>query len=202
MMNFALRTLIRWIALPVLTILLSLPASAQPVQQELKIGTRLLPPMVVQQNDALSGFSIDLWNAIGEKMQVKTTYQVAPDVRALLELVRTGAVDAGISAISITAAREAQFEFSQPMMSAGLQIMVRGKGKDADANPLADLMGLVFSKSFLLWIGIAAMLILVPAHLVWILERNHPSGMIPVRAYFPGIFYALFWASSTLATQG
>jgi len=44
--------------------------------------------------------------------------------------------------------------------------------------------------------------VLVPAHLVWLLERRHPSGIIPTPHYIPGIFYALFWAASTLATQG
>ena len=170
----------------VLLALVSLPVSAQTAPTELKVGTRVLPPMVVQQGDALSGFSIDLWNAIGERMKVKTTYQVAPDVRALLGLVREKQVDAAIAAISITAAREAEFDFSQPMMSAGLQIMVRGKGKDGDANPLADLAGLIFSKGFLVWLGVALMLVLIPAHIVWFLERNHSSALLAHKAYFPG----------------
>ncbi len=181
----------------------SQPAFAQSAQAELKIGTRVLPPMVVQNGNEINGFSIDLWNAIAGKLNVKTTYQTAPDVRSLLDLVRSGAVDAGIAAISITAAREAEFDFSQPMMSAGLQIMVRGKGKDAgDSNPLADLTVHIFSKAFMVWIGIALMMVIIPAHVVWLLERNHPSGLLKHPAYFPGIFDALYWASTTLATQG
>lgn len=190
------------IAAAVLYFLSVLPASAQTVPSELKVGTRVLPPMVTQQGEALSGFSIDLWNAIAERMKVKTAYQTAPDVRALLGLIRDSKVDLAISAISITAAREAEFDFSQPMMSAGLQIMVRGKGKDGDSSPLGDLAGLIFSKGFLVWIGIAALLVLVPAHLVWLLERNHPSGLLAHRSYIPGIFDAIYWASTTLATQG
>ena len=181
----------------------SVPAPAQTAQPELKIGTRVLPPMVVQKGGELTGFSIDLWNAISEKLNVKTTYQIAPDVRSLLELVRNGSVDAGIAAISITAAREVEFDFSQPMMSAGLQIMVRGKGKDAgDSNPLSDLATHIFSKAFLVWIGIALLMVIIPAHIVWMLERHHPSGLLKHSTYFPGIFDALYWASTTLATQG
>jgi polar amino acid transport system substrate-binding protein len=203
MLTMKLRHVLRWIALPFLGLFLALPAHAQPAQPELKVGTRVLPPMVVQRDGALTGFSIDLWNAIGNKLGFKTSYQIAPDVRALLELIRSGQVEAGISAISITAARETEFDFSQPMMSAGLQIMVRGKSKDAgDANPLADLAALIFSKSFLIWIGIAMAMVLIPAHIVWLLERNHPSGLLTHRGYFPGIFDAIYWASTTLATQG
>jgi polar amino acid transport system substrate-binding protein len=180
----------------------SAPAAPQAAREEVRVGTRVLPPMVVQQGDVLTGFSIDLWNAIADKLDLKTSYQTAPDVRALLELVRSGKVEVGISAISITAAREAEFEFSQPMLSAGLQIMVRGQGKESDANPLRDLLRLLFSPTILVWLGIACLLVLVPAHLVWLLERGHPSGIIPTPHYIPGIFYALFWAASTLATQG
>ena len=147
-------------------------------------------------------FSIELWNKIAERLQVKTSYQIAPDVRALLEEVRSAKAEVGISAISITSAREKEFDFSQPMLNAGLQIMVRGKGQDADSNPLWDLLGLLFSKAILVWLGIALLLILVPAHLVWLLERRQKDGIIPTTNYVPGIFYAMYWAAGTLATQG
>jgi len=164
--------------------------------------TRVLPPLVVQQQGQLSGFSIDLWNKIAERLQMKTSYQVAPDVRALLEEVRSGKAEVGISAISITAAREKEFDFSQPMLNAGLQIMVRGKGQESGSNPLWDVLGLLFSKAILVWLGIALLLILVPAHLVWLLERGDKDGLVPTKNYIPGIFHAMFWAAGTLATQG
>jgi polar amino acid transport system substrate-binding protein len=164
------------------------------------VAARILPPMVIDQKGQLSGFSIELWNKIAEKLQLKTRYEPAPDVRGLLDQIRTGKAEAGISAVSITAAREREFDFSQPMLNAGLQIMVRGGGQ-GESNPLWDLLGLLFSQASLIWLGIAALLVLVPAHLVWLLERRHPNGIIPDRSYFPGIFYALFWASATLATQ-
>ena len=86
------------------------PASAQPVP-ELRVATRALPPIVVESPNGLSGFSVDLWNAIATRMGVKTVWQIAPDIGALLDLVRTGQADLGISAISITPAREAEVDF-------------------------------------------------------------------------------------------
>ena len=174
---------------------------AQTASQELRVVTRVLPPMVIDQQGQLSGFSIELWNTISERLNAKTTYQTAPNVAALLEEIRLGRADAGVSAISITSSREQEFDFSQPMMNAGLQIMVRGQGEGAGSNPLTDLLGLLFSKAILVWLGIALLLILIPAHLVWWLERGQKDGMIPTRSYFPGIFYAMFWAAGTLATQ-
>jgi polar amino acid transport system substrate-binding protein len=185
--------------------ILGLLVSSVPAQNEPKsvsVATRVLPPMVVDQSGTLTGFSIDLWGRIAERLQLKSDYQVAPDVRALLGEVSTGKASVGVAAISITSQREAQFDFSHPILNAGLQIMVRGKGQDGDANPLWDLLSLLFSQTILVWLGIALLLILVPAHVVWALERRHEGGIIPTEKYFPGIFYAMFWAAGTLATQG
>ncbi|MFL9829072.1 ABC transporter substrate-binding protein, partial [Rhodoplanes sp. SY1] len=98
----------------------------------------------------------------------------------------------------------------QPMLNAGLQIMIRGQGagqgagqgQDGESDPLRDLLGLLFSRTILVWLGIALLLILVPAHVVWLLERRQKDGIIPTPKYFPGIFHALFWAAGTLVAQG
>jgi polar amino acid transport system substrate-binding protein len=177
------------------------PATAQQAPGELRVVTRVLPPMVVDRQGQLTGFAIDLWNEISQRLKIKTTYHVAPDVGALLADVRSGKANLGVGAISVTSAREAEFDFSQPIMNAGLQILVRGAGRDGDANPLTDLLKLLFSWTSLAWLGIAAMLVLVPAHIVWWLERDQPAGIIPSRSYIPGIFHALYWAAGTLATQ-
>ncbi len=185
---------------------LATTASAEPKAQaeprDINVATRILPPLVVEQKQALSGFSIELWNAIAARLKLKTSYQPAPDVRALLEEVRSGKAEIGVAAISITAAREIEFEFSQPILNAGLQIMVRGGGgRDGNSNPLWDLLGLLFSKTSLVWLGVALLLLLIPSHVVWFLERRHNSGIVPTDKYIPGIFYAMFWSAATLATQ-
>src|SRR5262245_59431077 len=89
-------------------------------QQKLRVVTRVLPPMVVElPGDKLSGFSIELWEQIAERLKLQATFQIAPNVGALLADVRTGKADVGIAAISITSAREAEFDFSQPFLNAG-----------------------------------------------------------------------------------
>ena len=190
-----------WLAALLLLAIQVSPASAQSEPPTLRVATRVLPPLVVDNNGVLTGFSIELWNSIAERLKLKTNYQVFPDVRAQLEAVRSDKVDLGISAISITSERSKEFDFSQPMLNAGLQIMTRGRGEAGDANPLWDLLRLLFSSTILVWLGIALLLILIPAHLIWLLERDHKEGIVPTRKYFPGIFYAMYWAAGTLATQ-
>jgi polar amino acid transport system substrate-binding protein len=183
-----------------LLICLTSPA-AQAETAKLRVATRVVPPMVVEKNGALSGFSIELWNSIGKRLNRETEYVVLPDVRELLDAVGSGRADLAIAAISITSEREDRFDFSQPIMNSGLQILVRGTAVNVEANPLRELMQLFFSRTLLVWLGIALLLIIVPAHLMFLVERTHHSGIIPTNKYFPGIFHAMFWAAGTLATQ-
>jgi polar amino acid transport system substrate-binding protein len=174
-------------------------SSAQGSVSKLRVATRVVPPMVIEDKGALRGFSIELWNSISARLNRETEYLVMSDVGELLDAVVDGRADLGIAAISITSEREIRFDFSQPILNAGLQILVRGAAGNAEPSPV-QLMRLFFSRT-LIWLGIAFLMIMIPAHLVWVVERHHRNGIIPSRNYFPGIFHAMFWAAGTLATQ-
>jgi polar amino acid transport system substrate-binding protein len=190
----------------ILVLMLSLPVAVLPLgaadgpPRTLHVATRVVPPLVVRNGEALSGFSIDLWNNIAGKLGARTDYEIEPDVPALLGEVEAHKADLGISAISITAERDRKFDFSQPILASGLQILVRGSSEATAGNPLFDLLRLLTSPALAIWLGIALCLILIPAHILWLVERRHENG-ITDRRYFPGIFHALWWAGSTLATQ-
>lgn len=175
-------------------------SSALGSASKLRVATRVVPPMVIEDKGALRGFSIELWNSISARLNRETEYLVMSDVGELLDAVGDGRADLGIAAISITSERESRFDFSQPILNAGLQILVRGAAGNAEPIPM-HMMRLFFSRTLLIWLGIALLLIMIPAHLVWVVERNHRDGIIPNRNYFPGIFHAMFWAAGTLATQ-
>ncbi|WP_306557892.1 transporter substrate-binding domain-containing protein [Nostoc sp. 'Peltigera malacea cyanobiont' DB3992] len=76
--------------------------------------------------------------------------------------------------------------------------MVRNPESNNGAFP--NILQLFFSTSLLQVIGVALVLIVVAAHIIWLSERHHKDGMIP-KSYFPGIFKACWWAAATLATQ-
>jgi polar amino acid transport system substrate-binding protein len=60
---------------------------------------------------------------------------------------------------------------------------------------------LLFSKTTVIWLGIALILVLVPAHLIWLLERGREGGIVAHRSYFPGILEAMYWAVQCLTAQ-
>jgi polar amino acid transport system substrate-binding protein len=158
-----------------------------------------IPPLVIEQGEGLTGFAIDLWEAVGKRLKVNTIYQKesSPTDAPL----RSKQVDLVVAPVFITVERDRDFDFSYPILEAGQQVMVRDAGEDATSNPLQDLASLLFSRVAVTWLGVAMLLALVPAHIVWLLERRSKDGIIPSRKYFPGILYAVFWSASALLTE-
>jgi polar amino acid transport system substrate-binding protein len=167
--------------------------------EHLYVATRLVKPFVFEQNGKLSGFSIELWQEIAGQMNVQPEFVVKPTVKDLLDAVQSKQAALGIAAISITAEREVNLDFSQPMFDAGLQILVPAQA--SHTSVFSALIAGVFSTAVLPTLGLVLLIILIPAHLVWWFEQRHPTGMLAHREYFPGIFEACWWAASTLATQ-
>jgi polar amino acid transport system substrate-binding protein len=164
----------------------------------LKVVTRLVSPFVTEENGELGGFSIELWQNIAQELGIKSEFKKTGNITDLLDAVKSKQVDAGIAAISVTSQRERDFDFSQPIFDSGLQILVRSQGRQ---NALGRLVDSLFTPAFLQLLGIMLLIILIPAHIVWLVERNHKGGFLENSSYFPGIFKACWWAAGTLATQ-
>ncbi|MBD2520305.1 transporter substrate-binding domain-containing protein [Nostoc sp. FACHB-973] len=167
-------------------------------QQPLLVATRVIPPFVLPEKGQLSGFSIDLWRSIANEIGVESKFIQYPTVSELLAGIQDNKANLGIAAISITAEREQNFDFSLPIFAGGLQILVRNAENNNSGFP--NILQLFFSASLFQVIGIALVLIVIAAHIIWLSERHHKEGMVP-ESYFPGIFKACWWAAATLATQ-
>lgn len=181
--------------------LMGAPTSAKGEAPDVRVGVVVLPPLVMEQNGSLTGFSIELWYAIAKRLKVETSYQIMPDGNALEEAMRSKSADL-TPTFSITSARDGVFDFSYPAFEAGLQIMERETGPTVrTATPLKDMLRLLFSRTTVEWFAVALLLVLLPAHLVWLLERRRQDGIISNRNYFSGILEAGFWGLSALTSQ-
>jgi polar amino acid transport system substrate-binding protein len=173
------------------------PEATSGPARRLRVSTRVLPPFVVEEKDELTGFSIELWRSIATRLGLEADLFVTGSVTDLLATVRTGKADLAVAAISITSEREKTFDFSQPIFESGLQILAPRRSAGSGPSPLASL----FSPALLQLLGLMLLLVLIPAHIVWLVERRHEEGIIGTERYVPGIFSACWWAVSTLATQ-
>jgi polar amino acid transport system substrate-binding protein len=177
------------------------PALTQTIPATLRVETFVVPPFVIEQDGKLSGFAIELWEEVASRLKTKSDYRVAPEVAAGFDVLRAQKVDLIVSGVLITPERDKEFDFSYAILEAGQQVMVRNTVDTILPNPFLDLLGLLLTKTTLLWLGIAVLFMLIPAHLVWLLERRYKDGIIPTENYIPGIFYAMHWSATTLLTQ-
>ena len=53
----------------------------------------------------------------------------------------------------------------------------------------------------LYWLVAALLLVLVPAHLIWLLDRRSKDGISTSENYFPGIFDAMAWTAEAMLGQ-
>jgi polar amino acid transport system substrate-binding protein len=174
------------------------PASNLVSGKTLKVATRIVSPFVLQEQGELGGFSIELWKNITQELKIKSTFNKVDTISNLLNAVKSKQSDLAISAISVTAQREKDFDFSQPIFDSGLQILVRTQGSQSS---IGRLFSSIFTPTLFQLLAIMSLIILIPAHIVWLVERKHDGGFLENSNYFPGIFKACWWAAATLATQ-
>ena len=173
-------------------------ATAAPPPRVVKVATYDIEPFVMTRDGIKSGFTIDILNEIAKQTGWTYDYVDGPNVRGVLDDVLQKRADAAASAISITSGRSEVMDFSQPILNAGLQIVVPSGATGRSQPGLIDFLKLLFSKTMAVWLLAALALTIIPAHFIWLLERRHADSMV-AKSYFPGIFQAFGWGLGMLA---
>jgi polar amino acid transport system substrate-binding protein len=166
----------------------------------LRIATRLAKPDAFEENGQMSGFSVDLGHSILQQLQRDWELKTYANVPDLLNAIRSGQADLGIAAIAITNQREREFDFSHPILVSSLQIMILVPEKQTRAIE-QELVQRLLDPNLQRLIGIVALLMLIPAHIVWYFERGNKDGLIHSQSYIPGIFQSLWWTILALIGQ-
>lgn len=175
------------------------PANAS-ADRPLTVAVRVVPPFVFNDNNSLSGFSVDLWNAIARELGRRSEFVVKGPLPELLDEAGSGRADAAIAAISITAAREQRYDFSQPMFDSGLQILV-SSDRAASGSKLPGLFHLLASDSFLELMVLLLLLMVIPVPLIWLLERRGHPEFVRAKTRHGEFFKSMWWSASTLVGQ-
>lgn len=154
----------------------------------LRVATVTRPPFSMTENGTDTGFSIDLLSALAERLHWDYRIDRKDQFADMLGAVSAGQADLAIANISITAARETQMDFSQPIFEAGLQIMV-----PADAVAAPSLVRALISADLLMAIVLAFVLLSAGGMVMWWFERRaQPYFDRPAReALFPSFWWAL-----------
>lgn len=167
--------------------------------ETLRVVTQRFEPFVVYEDQQYQGFSIDIWEAIAEELDIPYTLTGVNSIAKLLDDVKRGAADVAVSGIGITSQREEILDFSYPYYESGIQVMVPSRG--GELGKVISLVGAVLRSPRLYYgIGIFVLILLIVAHLLWYFERRH-NPEFP-QDYFHGIWEAFWWAAVTVTTVG
>jgi len=172
--------------------------------ETLKIGIKPSEPWVMydknisQENRQPIGFSIDLWNRIAQDLNVETQWVYYDSTSALIEATKNKEVDASISAVTITSAREKEIDFSNSMFELGLQVMIDASNSSAS---VLELMGKEIQKMMTTQSVILFLLFLfVTMHLRWFVDSKDEKSDLFSKEYKSGIIDSFWWGITMLVT--
>jgi polar amino acid transport system substrate-binding protein len=161
--------------------------------RELVVATREVPPFAMKRKDGTwHGISIDLWHRIADRLHLRYRLAEQTTNQDIIDGLANGAFDAGIAALSVTAARERMVDFSQAYYTAGLGVAV----STGEPRWLA-IFRTLFSFGFLQAVVILLGLAMGVGFVIWLLERQKTE-------HFGGGAKGLgtgFWWSATAMTQ-
>lgn len=158
-------------------------AAAEP-KPVLRVVTGYASPFVQLPGSPVSGYSIEIWHEVARRLGVDTQWRVLSDLSDAQQLaaLAQGRADVAISALAVTTERDAVVDFTVPYYQSGLQVLVatdtEGEAWWASILALApgELLGLL---------GTGGAVVLVLAHLLWLVERRHNPAF--QRGYLRGI---------------
>ena len=172
-------------------------AAATSVRPLLRVVTGYASPFVKPPGTPVSGFSIEVWTEVARRLGVDTAWTVLPDLsdEAQLAAVAEGRADLAISALAVTAEREARVDFSVPYFDSGLQILV----SDRTENPIWTTLRSLVSSTMLELLGLGLGLAFFLANVLWLVERRHDPAF--QRGYLHSVLEG-FWGVVLIIATG
>ncbi len=173
-------------------LLIASPAFAR--ELPLRVAVSELPPCVMSEggDNHLTGFSVNLMEAIGREIGKPVVFQVM-SFQEKMDLIRksdSNELLVAAGCISITSGREEAMDFSLPVMNSGFQSLT-----------LKDEGSLLpgFSESSQKFLLLLAIITFLFAHVIWWAEKGKDAIN---DSYFPGIFEAIYYSITTMSTVG
>ncbi|MEX0654063.1 MAG: transporter substrate-binding domain-containing protein [Phycisphaeraceae bacterium] len=164
-------------------------------ERELVVGTRAVPPFAMQ-NDAgeWSGLAVELWQHIAEEQGYAYRFE-SRDLAGLFDGLEDGSLDVVAAATTVTAQREARFDFTHPYFTTGLGIAVRTEQR----GMLGSLLALL-SLELLGVLALLALVLMGVGALAWLFERRRNAAQF--RDGPAGLGDGFWWSAVTMTTVG
>ncbi|WP_246672721.1 transporter substrate-binding domain-containing protein [Mesorhizobium sp. B2-3-11] len=172
-----------------------LPLPPDVSSKDISVGVKAAPPFAFKLRDGTwSGLSIDLWQKMAGRLNLRFHYVEVPGVQDQIDGVVSGKFDVAMAAITVTADREKAVDFTQPFFTTGLGIATPLNSQPSWRPILHALTSFGFLQAVLALIVISV----VVGVLIWMFERRHNEDFGGGVA--KGLFSSMWW-STIAATQ-
>lgn len=169
--------------------------SQAPSADEIVIGTRVVPPFVIEENGEYTGLTVHLWEHIASEMDLEYRFEET-SIRNMIDGAADSTYYASASALTITADREELVDFTHPYIVTGLGIAVSYKPAGA-----IQAFKAIFLGEFIWVVSLLIGLLLFWGLLVWVFER-HENREEFGGSTAEGIGSGFWWAAVTMTTVG
>ncbi len=175
-------------------------SDADPDRPNLTVAARVLHPFVIYEDRAFRGFEVDLARMIAHNLGVTIEFQGADSVAKQIDDVTRGTADLALGGVEITRSREELADFSQPVLSTGLTILVPADEKNGLWGRIKHFFATIADSDLPWLLVVFAVTVMIAAHLIWWLERRHNQHF--AQPYGPGLWDSFYWSVVTMSTVG
>ena len=188
-----MKTLARLLFVSILSLTTLYPSS-----ELLVVGTKVAAPFSMKDKDGnWEGISIELWDLIAKRLDIRYKLEEQASLNQLLEKVSNNSLDVSIAAITITAQREKKLDFTHSYYSTGLSIAIPKK----NSNDIFTILKGFFSYKMFFLIFTLGLVLLFMGTVIWIIERKkNPDNFH--ENFIKGISGGIWWAAVTMTTVG
>ena len=162
----------------------------------LRVGVAGSAPFVINNNNELTGISIELWQSVAAQAGWNYNTQNFKSVESALADLKAGKLDVVIGPISITSERAKTARFAQPYYQSSLSILSVSKPPS-----LWERISPFFSINLLIAVFIFVFILAIIGTLFWLSERKENPEQFP-NDYLHGIANGMWLAIVTMSTVG
>ena len=161
--------------------------------QNIIVGVSEFEPNIMYKGETIIGYDIDMWTEISNRANIEFEFKKYNQFDKLISDISNNKLDVAMSGITITSAREKEFDFSYPYMRSNLAVMTHDDG--------IDVFGVLFLFIKESWgaLAIFAVYLILFSTLIYFAEYGKESFS---DKFWVGIFDGMYFVNTTTTSTG